>query len=133
LRQKYGDEMAERWAPLMTEGAKLSIPALVDRIVDVVIEFIAERPAYIPLQSAPRNYKRDPAARNRLRGHFAAAFMGKQPGLAAEDALRMANVCVQVVKGMGQVFAAAKVGEREEIVVEYKVLLTSYLSARLRG
>jgi len=32
-----------------------------------MIDFMENRPAYIPLLSAPRTYKRDPVARNRLR------------------------------------------------------------------
>jgi Tetracyclin repressor-like, C-terminal domain len=91
------------------------------------------RPAYIPLQSAPRNYRRDPAARNRLRELFAALFREKRPELTPETALRIAHVTVQVVKAMNPLYAEATAGEREEIVREFKLLLASYLSARLRA
>ena len=133
LRQQYGDEMEARWAPLTAQGSKLSIRQLVDAIFDVLIDFMENRPAYIPLQSAPRNYKRDPAARNRLRGHFATLFREKQPELSQETAFRIANVTVQVVKGMNPLYAEAKPADREAIVTEFKLLLTTYLSARLRA
>jgi AcrR family transcriptional regulator len=133
LRHQYGDEMEARWAPLAANGAKLSIKQLVDSIFDVVIDFMENRPAYIPLLSAPRNYKRDPAARSRLRGHFAALFREKRPDLTPEDAFRIANVTVQVVKGMNPLYADAKPAEREELVREFKLLLAGYLSARLRA
>jgi hypothetical protein len=42
-------------------------------------------------------------------------------------------VAVQVVKGMKPLYADAKPAERQEIVEEFKLLLTSYLSARLQG
>jgi hypothetical protein len=106
---------------------------LVDRIFDVMIDFMENRPAYIPLLNAPRNYKRDPAARNRLREHFAAVFREKQPEMTQEAAFRVATVTVQVVKGMNPLYADAKPAEREEIVREFKLLLTSYLSSRLHA
>jgi AcrR family transcriptional regulator len=132
LRQQYGDEIEARWTPLAAQGAKLSISQLVDRIFEVIIDLMEYRPAYIELMNAPKNYKRDPAARIRLREHFAAAFREKQPELTPEAAFRIANVAVQVVKGMKPLYADAKPAEREEIVREFKLLLTSYLTARLR-
>jgi AcrR family transcriptional regulator len=131
LRQQYGDEMEARWRPLTAEGSRLSVKQLVDRIFDVMIDFLENRPAYIPLLNAPKSYKRDPAARNRLREHFAALFREKRPGMTQEAAFRIANVTVQVVKGMNPLYADAKAAEREEIVREFKLLLTSYLNSRL--
>jgi hypothetical protein len=83
------------------------------------------------LQSAPKNFKRNPAARHRLRGHFAAVFRERRPDMSAEEALRVANVTVQIVKGMNPLYADAKPAERLEIVREFKLVLTSYLSSRL--
>ena len=106
---------------------------IVDRIFDVVIDFMENRPAYIPLMSAPKNLKRDPAARNRLREHFATLFRQKQPQLTPETALRIANVTVQIVKGMNPLYTDAKPAERHEIARELKLLLTAYLTTRLRS
>jgi len=131
LRLQYADEMGTRWASLAVQGSRLSIKQLVDRIFDVVVDFMEDRPAYIPLLNAPRNYKRDPAARNRLRQHFATLFRERRPEMTQEGAFRVANVTVQVVKGMNPLYADAKPAERVEIVREFKLLLTSYLSARL--
>jgi AcrR family transcriptional regulator len=132
LRWQYGDEMQARWAPLADEAARLTIAQLVDRIFAVLIDFIESRPAYLPLLSAPATAKRDPAARNRLREHFAALFRQKQPALTAPDAFRVANVAVQVIKAMNPLYADAKPKERQTIVREFKLVLTAYLSARLR-
>jgi AcrR family transcriptional regulator len=133
LRRQYGDEMEARWAPLTIEGSRLTIRQIVDRIFDVVIDFMENRPAYIPLMSAPKNLKRDPAARNRLREHFATLFRQKQPQLTPETALRIANVTVQIVKGMNPLYTDAKPAERPEIARELKLLLTAYLTTRLRS
>jgi AcrR family transcriptional regulator len=132
LRAQYGDEMQARWTPLLEDAARLTVKQLVDRIFEVLVEFMESRPAYIPLLSAPFNYNRDPAARNRLREHFAALFRQKRPELTTEEAFRVANVTLQVVKGMNPLYADAKAKERQELVQEFKQVLTAYLSSRLR-
>jgi AcrR family transcriptional regulator len=133
LRQQYGDEMEARWLPLKGLGARLSINDLVDRILDVIIEFIHSRPAYMPLQGLHGNFRRTAAKRNRLRELFAVLFREKRPELSHKAALHIANVTIQVIKGMSSLYADAEAAEREEIVREFKLLLSSYLRARLRG
>jgi len=132
LRHQYGNEMEARWSPLAEQGAKLSIKQMVDAIFDVMTDFMDHRPAYIPLMNVPRDYKRDPARRNRLREHFASLFRQKRPELTHDEAFRIANVVFQIVKGMAPLYAEANRAERLEIVREFKLLLTTYLSARLR-
>jgi AcrR family transcriptional regulator len=132
LRSQYGDEMEARWAPLADEVGRLTVKQLVDRIFEVLVAFIESRPAYLPLLSAPSTYRRDPAARNRLREHFAALFRQMQPALAPADAFRVANVSVQVVKAMNPSYADAGAKERQAVVREFKLVLTAYLQARLR-
>jgi AcrR family transcriptional regulator len=133
LRRQFGDEMEARWKPLMGQSAKLSVKDLVDRILEVIVDFMENRPAYLPLQSAPRNNKYGPTAKHRLRSHFAAVFREKQQEMTSEEALRVASVTVQIIRGMGPLFADAKAGDRKQIVSEFRLLLTSYLGARLRG
>jgi hypothetical protein len=107
------------------------------KVMDIVtlsksmIDFMQARPAYIPLLSLPKTYRRDPVARNRLRELFADLFREKRPDLSKDDAFRIANVAMQLVKGMNPLYAEAKAGEREEIVREFKMVLTGYLNARL--
>ena len=132
LRHQYGNEMEARWSPLAEQGAKLSVKQMVDAIFDVMTDFMDHRPAYIPLMNVPRDYKRDPARRNRLREHFASLFRQKRPELTHDEAFRIANVVFQIVKGMAPLYAEANRAERLEIVREFKLLLTTYLSARLR-
>lgn len=131
LRRQYSEEMQARWAELAEHGVKLSIAKLVDRIFEVMIDFMEHRPAYIPLMTAPKTSK-DPAARMRLREHFVTMYRERQANLTAEAAYRMANVTVQTMKGMNALYAEAKPAERVEVVREFKLLLTSYLTARLQ-
>ncbi len=132
LRQQYVKELEVRWVPLMAQASKLTIRQLVDQIFEVMIDYIERRPAYIPTLNAPGSYKRDPAARNRLREHFAAMFRKRRPEMSHEAAFRVANVSVQVLKGMHALYAEAEGGEKEEIIEEFKLVLMSYLSARLK-
>ncbi len=133
LRRQFGDEISERWAPMLAQAQKLSVKQLVEGMLEIVVEFMEARPAYIALQGAPRTLKRDPAARHRLRGLFVELFRVKRPEMSADEALQVANVTVQTIKGMNRVYAEARPGERAGVVKEYKLLLTSYLVVRLRS
>jgi AcrR family transcriptional regulator len=133
LRTQYGEEMEERWKPLKAQAAGLSMKQLVDRLYAVMIQMMDERPAYIPLLSAPVNYKRDPAARDRLRMCLADLLSAKCPTLSPKEAFRMANVVLQVIKGLNPLYAEAKPDERKELVQEFKLVMTAYLSLRLKA
>lgn len=133
LRQQYVDEFEVLWVPLKAESSKLSLRQLVDRFFDIIIDYFEKRPAYFPVLNAPGSFKRDPAARNRLRGHFVTLFRERRPDMPPEAALRVANVTVQVLKAMHLLYAEAKGAEKEEIVQEFKLLLLSYLSSRLKS
>jgi AcrR family transcriptional regulator len=133
LRHQYAGEIEALWLPLTAKGSRLGIRQLVDRIIDMFVDYIERRPAYFPVLSAPGNYKRDPVMRNRLREHFAALFRERHPEMSRETAFRVANVTVQVLKGMSPLYAEAKGGEKEGIVREFKLVLVSYLSSRLKA
>jgi hypothetical protein len=124
--------MRASWASLMEDGGKLSVKQLVDGMLDLMIEFMETRPAFLPLLNAPLQFKRDPVARVHLRELFAALFREKKPELGHVEAFRIANVTLQVVKGLRPLYAEAKGAERVEIVREFKVLLTAYLGSRLK-
>jgi AcrR family transcriptional regulator len=132
LRKKYVEEVEERWVPLVAQASRMSLKQLVDRLFDMIIDYIEKRPAYLPLQGAAGSYRRDAASRNRLREHFAALFRERRPEMSKEAAFRVANVTVQVLKGMNPLYVEAKGAEREEIVREFKSLLMGYLSSRLQ-
>jgi len=53
--------------------------------------------------------------------------------MTREDAFRVAHVALQIVKGMNSLYADANKAEREEILREFKLVLMSYLSSRLRA
>jgi AcrR family transcriptional regulator len=131
LRTRYGDEMDARWSALSEAAQQLSVEELAERLFALMTGFMAARPAYLPLLSVSLNFKRDAAARNRLRGKFAELFQGYSPALAEEDAFRVAEVTLQVVKSLSPLYAAAKPKDRAALVSEYRMVVSSYLAARL--
>jgi AcrR family transcriptional regulator len=133
LRTQYGNEMEERWLPLMHEEAGLGTAQLVERMFEVLMEYLRIRPAFVPLTQAPSVYSRDPAARIRLREHFAALFRARRPSLTPAQATRIANVTLQIIRGMHQMHADAKPRERGELAAEFKRAVSAYLIARLDG
>ncbi|MEQ5839597.1 TetR/AcrR family transcriptional regulator [Paraburkholderia acidicola] len=131
LRARYGEKMDESWTELSTSAQERTVPELVDGLFDLMVEFMATHPAYIPLLSVPLNFRRDAAARNRLRVRFAELFQHYSPALSAEDAYRIAEVTLQIVKSLNPLYAAAKPKERKRLVDEYKAAVCAYLVTRL--
>jgi AcrR family transcriptional regulator len=131
LRAQYGDEMERLWDGLIAEADRLSVLELSERIIDLMVGFATERPAYFAVLNASLNYRRDADARHRLRERFGRAFQQKQPALSDEQALRLANVALQVVKSLNPLLSQADVAERPQLVAEFKLVLSGYLSSRL--
>ncbi|HEY4350972.1 MAG TPA: TetR/AcrR family transcriptional regulator [Paraburkholderia sp.] len=131
LRTRYGDTMDAQWSALTASADGLAVAELVERLFALLVEFMDTHPAYLPLLSVSLNFKRDAAVRNRLRKRFAELFQRYQPALPADDAFRVAEVALQVVKSMSPLYIAAKPKERAALIREYKAVLTAYLSERL--
>jgi AcrR family transcriptional regulator len=131
LREQYGEEMARRWTGLVAEAAQLSVNALVDRIFELMIGFFDEHPAYFTLLNATLGYQRDAGARQRLRARLGAVLREKKPELEEVEALRMATVSLQIVKGLNPLYGSAAPAERRELVAEFKLALSAYLKTRL--
>ncbi len=134
LRKRYGDEIDARWSALIDAEdprAPLPLEELVGRLFDMMVELMTDYPAYLPLLSVSLDFRRDAAVRNRLRERFAALFARYNESLAADEAFRIAEVMLQIVKSLNPLYAAAKPKERRLLVAEYKGVLSAWLAARL--
>ncbi|CAG9256468.1 TetR/AcrR family transcriptional regulator [Paraburkholderia unamae] len=134
LRKRYGDEMDARWSALLAahdDPARLPLPQLVERLFDLMVDLMHDYPAYLPLLSVPLGFKRDAAVRNLLRQRFTAVFLRYQPALSSDEAYRVAEVMLQVIKSLNPLYAAAKPKERKLLVAEYKGVLAAWLAVRL--
>ena len=76
-------------------------------------------------------FRRDAAVRNRLRQRFTDLFQRYDAALPDADAMRIAEVTLQVVKSLSPLYAAARPKERIALVNEYRALVSAYLAARL--
>lgn len=131
LRTQYGAEMEARWLPLMREEGDLSTEKLVERMFEVLTDYLRLRPAYVPLTQAPLAYSRDPAARIRLREHFATLFRARRPALTPAQATRIANVTLQLIRGMHQLSIDASAREQRALMQEFRRAVTAYLMLSL--
>jgi AcrR family transcriptional regulator len=124
---RFAQQVDLHWASLIQEALGLSVEEFASRLVGRMAQFADEHPAYLPLVSAQIKFVRDPAARQNLRDQFSKAFIAKSPALSQERALVIANVVVQIMKGMISLYAASPTRERAMIIAEFKRLLTDYL------
>ena len=129
--RRYINELVARWATLSTEADHLDPDELGAQIIEQFIEFATEHPAFFPIQGAPVDLKKNPAARHRLREQFAALFLKKNPALGGAGAHQVAVAALGTVKGLIELCSEARPRERLLIVVEYKQMLSAYLSRRL--
>jgi AcrR family transcriptional regulator len=131
LRTKYGNDYEALLIKLECEAARLTLEKLVARLVRLSIRFVESHPAFLALLDAPLSTRSPQALRLTLRKRLARCFSAVQPDLAKRKALRIATVTLQMVKGLSQIYAEAELEDAPRFVREYRVAITSYLTARL--
>jgi AcrR family transcriptional regulator len=127
LLSRYAEELHWRLKSLMEQSEKLSTAQFAGLFIDCIIDFAQERPAYLNLHGVPIRFRRDPAARKALREIIANAFRTKNPSLSSERSLLAANVAVQIVKGMINLYLESDAKTKRLVVAEFRGVLTSYL------
>jgi AcrR family transcriptional regulator len=130
LRAKYGREIHQIWAQLEAQCASLSIDQMVSHLTTGMIAFVEEYPAFLRLLDAP-SYTRSTPIRQLLRRQLARCFVNMRPGLPPVQAFQIASVCLQIVKGMNQLYSETRGSERKVLVDECRLALTCYLNFRL--
>ncbi len=132
LLLRYAQQVDSHWSSLIEEAKELSVEEFAGRLVGRMAEFAAEHPAYLPLIAAPIKYARDASVRQNLRVQFSRAFIAKNPALSRKRALLIANVVVQVMKGLISLYAATPLRDRAMVIAEFKRVLTHYLDEVLQ-
>lgn len=133
LRERYAEELVRRWDSVMADAPRLDLPALVEHIFGLMIGFFNDYPAYLTLLNATLGYQRSEDARQRLRAQFGAALRARQPALAEAEAVRVANVALQMAKGLNPLYEQADAAGRSALVAEFKLAMVAYLQTRLRA
>ncbi len=129
LMTRYSQEIQKHWDPLVEAAEHLPTPAFAAMLMDGMMEFFHERPAYFILRSAPINLSGRAAARRNLRESFAKAFRVKEPTLSPDRAFLIANVVLETVRGFLSAATAATVKERVALTEEFTRMLTLYLQS----
>jgi AcrR family transcriptional regulator len=131
LRKLYVAEMVRRWERLEEATAGMTVAQMAHHIVELTAGFVNEHPAYYAVLDAPVKYQRNRQERQRLREGIAKAFRNRKRGLSSETAFRMANVTLQILKGMHALYSNADSQERHALVKEYKRAVAAYLESRI--
>jgi AcrR family transcriptional regulator len=129
LLARYSQEIEEHWAPLIGIAERAPTPEFAAMLIETMMEFFRERPAYFVLRDAPIKHSRGPAARKNLREAFARAFRSKKPTLSQDRAFLIANVVLATVKGLMAAAASASPKERNALTAEFTSLLSLYLKS----
>lgn len=131
LHSWYGDQMEEQLAPIIEQAVHLSAEELAHRLAVMMAAFVEAHPAFLQLLESPIRFARNPEARHRLRNRIAEAFRAKNKELSREDAWMTANVTLQILKGLGALYAPLTPQERVRVTREFQVVLSEYLKVRL--
>ena len=132
LLARYAQQTDSHWSSLIEEANDLSVEEFADRLVERMADFAGEHPAYLPLIAAPIKFARDAAVRQNIRDQFSRAFIARNPALSHERSLLIANVVVQIMKGLISLYATMPTRERVLVIAEFKRVLTHYLAAALQ-
>jgi AcrR family transcriptional regulator len=132
LLARYTAEIEQHWSSLIAGAHTLTTAKFAESLISRTREFSQQHPAYFILRDAPIKVSRSAAARQTLREPFVQAFRTKKPALSYEEALLIANVVVETVKGFLAVIAAAPANRRAPVTAEFTKMLSLYLEAKFR-
>lgn len=128
LQTRYSSEFDGVWTAVIAKSKDISVAEFSHQLLDCMAEFVNERPGYFTLLTAPINYRRDAASRTNLRTQFSKAFMEKNQQLSQDDALIVANVAIQMIKGMIALCAEIEPRRRATVIQEFERAMTNYLT-----
>jgi AcrR family transcriptional regulator len=131
LGARYAEEMASLWPPLAEQLQMLDLDAFVDTLIQALVLFMTERPAYVHLMAAPKQYKRDDKTRFHLREGFAALIRDRNAQLSPRDAQFVTSVTLRIIMGLAQEYGRVKQDETHRLIGEFSSALKIYLRERL--
>jgi AcrR family transcriptional regulator len=132
LRQRYGEELGQRWSEFLAKSADLNTDELVIQLIELMVLFARDFPAYLLLLNVTAGYKRDHRARTELRQQMSFVLQRRAPHLAADAAYTVANVVVEILKSFHRLMVNASAAERESLEREFRFNLGAYLRWRLQ-
>src|SRR4029077_4839515 len=130
LLSKYSAEIERHWAPVIATAHTVATSTFAELLIQRTMDFYQERPAYFILRAASVKFSRSAAARQNLREAFVQVFQAKNPSLSHDNALLIANVVLETVKGFLAAVTAANPKQRAALTIEFTRMLALYLEAK---
>jgi AcrR family transcriptional regulator len=127
LLDSYAEQIEEHWRPLFDKIVTLSAEDFSEQFIDRFLDFVAEHPAYLQLQAAPIRLRRSAAAKRAFRASLIKALSFRVPAMSQQRAELCANVILQIVRGMMQMYNDADTSQRLIVSREFKTVLSVYL------
>jgi AcrR family transcriptional regulator len=127
LLDTYAGKIEEHWRPLFDEIVSLSAENFSEHFIDRFLDFVEAHPAYLQLQAAPIRLRRNAAAKRAFRASLIKALSLRVPSMSQQRAELCANVILQIVRGMMQVYNDAELSQRAIVSREFKTALSAYL------
>jgi AcrR family transcriptional regulator len=131
LLNQYAAEVEGFWQPILARAKEVNHEQFADLVLEGVIQFLEERPAYLKLLAAQIQTSGNSAARRALRAAFANALQVKNPSLSEDRALLAANVVLEIIRGMKTRYTEASVREKAAVVAEFRKILAFYMGSVL--
>jgi AcrR family transcriptional regulator len=131
LITQYIHEAEVHWAKLLQHQPARGKASIAEVFIEGILEFVDDRPAYLPLLGAPLAHARTKAARKPLRRTIATALRHLKPTMSADRAFLSAQVIVEITKGMLGVYRQATLKDRKAVVIEFKKVMRLYLADTL--
>jgi AcrR family transcriptional regulator len=131
LRGRYGDELCARLEAMRDSAAGWSAETLADRLIDAMVDFHLQHPAFTALVEAHAGIH--PGAgdvRERLRRAIRDMLLAHEPDLDPQTALAIAIVALQTMKAAAALSAEDKLS-RAVLVGEMRMMLRRYVVTRL--
>jgi hypothetical protein len=102
LLPKYSTEIERHWAPIIAAAHTVATSTFAELLIQRTMDFFQERPAYFILREA-----------------FVQAFQAKNPSLSHDNALLIANVVLETVKGFLAAVTTANPNQRSALTIEF--------------
>ena len=128
LLSQYGEQFDAHWFAVLSENRVETEREFAELLVEGLLAFVRQHPAYLPLLAGPIVYSRTAEARQPLRRTIAGALQKVKPRLNAERAFLSAQVIVELLKGMLAVYKQVAAKDKNTVVAEFKELVVAYVT-----
>jgi len=130
VRTAQVEDVEKSFAGLAKRAVDGDVEAFTDAFVDIMVKFVDEHPAFLPLLDAPSSTL-PVGPRHRLRGQLEGMLRVLQPRLGAEVEPQVAETILHLNRAMLGLYARSAAEERVWVVREYRGIMQDYMGRRL--